>query len=262
MIGNEQLDAIERLHRLREAGALTDAEFAAGKARILDGQTAPRRIAARARAPVASDDHDSAGAGRSTARYWIGGSAAALAVAIGGAWLLFSEPLVPVVKTPTHRTTKARTRPVSDDTPSPLPSDTQSPSPAISAPQPSDHSLSRADDGAERGSRPEEVPSLDGGYVYRLVDRYATSAEVVQIRRADGRIRDVIDGNSVSVIRNGPYRGYLLVSRHKYRGDGSYDPTDLVRPDGKVITTLPECDGDEDGSCSRSWLDAHGWDAS
>ena len=72
----------------------------------------------------------------------------------------------------------------------------------------------------------------------------------------------MIDGNSVSVIRNGPYRGYLLVSRHKYRDDGAYDPTDLVRPDGKVVTTLPDCDDDEDGSCARSWLDAHGWGAS
>ena len=105
--------------------------------------------------------------------------------------------------------------------------------------------------------------SLDGGYSYRLVDRYATSAEVVQVRRADGKTRDVIDGNSVSVIRDGPYRGYLLVSRHKYRGEaGAYDPTDLVRPDGKVSTTLPDCDDDEDASCARPWLDAHGWRAS
>ncbi len=248
MIGNEQLDALERLHRLREAGALTDAEFAAGKARILDGQAPPRPIAAPA--PVVFDRRDSAAAGRSTARYWIGGSAAALVVAVGGAWLLFSEPLVPAVNAPPHRTIRtARPRPASADTHDPFPTDISTPS-------------TRSDDGTGRNTRTGGVPSLDGGYSYRLVDRYATSAEVVQVRRADGRTRDVIDGNSVSVIRNGPYRGYLLVSRHKYRDDGAYDPTDLVRPDGKVVTTLPDCDDDEDGSCARSWLDAHGWGVS
>ncbi len=103
--------------------------------------------------------------------------------------------------------------------------------------------------------------SLDGGYVYVMADAWVTSAAIHQIDLKTGRERFVIDGNSLSVIRNGPYRGYLLVSRHKYRkgGEGgSYDPVDLVKPDGKVVMTLP---GKLDESDEAAWLKKHGWQA-
>lgn len=107
--------------------------------------------------------------------------------------------------------------------------------------------------------------SLDGSFLYALVGAYATTDDVVQIRIADGRRRTVIDGTSLAVIRSGPMRGYLLVRRHKYlRGveGGTYDPVDVVRPDGRVMTTVPGSGRDDQRNPVALWLQAHGWTAS
>ncbi len=269
MIGNEHLDAIERLHRLREAGALTDAEFAAAKARVFEGQSSMPPVPAQGPAFVA--DRDTAVRERSTAPYWIGGGAATLAVLVGGAWLLSSGPLVPAINAPPHRIAKAgHIRPVQDSTPSPMPTDVAiapafapAASPPVARLVPQAHFASVA----ERTPRIKGVPSLDGGYVYRIVPRSAMTGEVVQVRVADGRTRNVIDGNSVEVIRSGPYRGYLLVERYRYiQETGAQVPTDVVRPDGNLFTTLPGCEGggdsDDEQQCVEAWLRARGWRAS
>lgn len=108
------------------------------------------------------------------------------------------------------------------------------------------------------------VWSLDGGYVYVLADAWVTSSAVHQVNVKTGAERFVIDGNSLRVIRTGPYRGMLLVGRHKYHPApqlGSYDPVDVVRPDGKVILTVPGSETDEGDPSVAHWLKAHGWSA-
>lgn len=106
------------------------------------------------------------------------------------------------------------------------------------------------------------VFSLDGGFLYVECDTWVTSNAVHQISLKTGAHRYVIDGNGKLVIRNGPYRGYLLVQRHKYYGPpdyGSYNPVDLVRPDGKVILTVP--DSDDNDAAVAAWLAKRGWTA-
>jgi hypothetical protein len=106
--------------------------------------------------------------------------------------------------------------------------------------------------------------SLDGHFVYVLVDAWATSNAVHQVKVESGAERFVIDGNSDKVIRTGPYRGYLLVMRHKYYTPpkmGSYDPVDVVRPDGHVEFTVPGTEIDDDPDRVALWLRQHGWDA-
>ncbi len=108
------------------------------------------------------------------------------------------------------------------------------------------------------------VFSLDGGYVYVQADAWATSPATHQINLTTGAERFVIDGAVQSVIRSGPYRGMLLVSRHKYHPApefGSYDPVDVVRPDGKLMLTVPGSEADEGDPSVANWLKAHGWQA-
>jgi WD40-like Beta Propeller Repeat len=106
--------------------------------------------------------------------------------------------------------------------------------------------------------------SLDGHFVYVLADAWATSAAVHQVNIETGNERFVIDGNSDKVIRSGPYRGYLLVERHKYHPPpkvGSYNPVDVVRPDGHVEFTLPGTEVDDGADRVTPWLRQRGWEA-
>lgn len=103
--------------------------------------------------------------------------------------------------------------------------------------------------------------SPDGGFIYVLTDAWATSAAVHEVNIATGAERFVIDANSLSVVRTGPYRGMLLVSRHKYTqapDSHAYDPVDLVRPDGSVVLTVPGSGADEGETSVPRWLKAHG----
>jgi hypothetical protein len=110
----------------------------------------------------------------------------------------------------------------------------------------------------------QTVPSLDGGFVYQRVCRWVTSDDIIQVRLSDGRRREVTPGNTLAVIRNGPWRGYLLVSKHKYRlgsAGGSYDAFWVVRPDGREMFAIPGTD-DGDEVQVREWLRSNGWSAS
>ena len=108
------------------------------------------------------------------------------------------------------------------------------------------------------------VFSADGDVVYVLGHAWVTSDVVLAVVVATGKARFVVDGNSIAVVRTGPYRGDLLVARHKYNGPeigGSYDPVDLVTPAGKLVLTIPGSADDQDGAPAQ-WLKAHGWTAS
>lgn len=107
--------------------------------------------------------------------------------------------------------------------------------------------------------------SNDSATVYVLGHAWVTSDVVLAVNVATGKAHFVVDGNSVRVVRTGPYSGDLLVSRHKYHGadtGGSYDPVDLVTPAGKLILTIPGSADDENDTAVDSWLEAHHWTAS
>jgi len=109
------------------------------------------------------------------------------------------------------------------------------------------------------------VFSLDGGFVYVTAQAWATSGAVHQVSLATGQERFVIDGGCDAVIRTGPYRGYLLVTRHMYwpaPREGSYDPTYVVRPDAKQSFMVPGTDRDDGKDHVTPWLKSHGWTAS
>jgi len=108
------------------------------------------------------------------------------------------------------------------------------------------------------------VFSLDGGFVYVTAQAWATSGAVHQVSLATGQERFIMDGGVDKVIRTGPWRGYLLVTRHMYYPapkDGSYDPTYVVRPDAKQSFIVPGTDRDDDQDHVTPWLKQHGWAA-
>ena len=105
------------------------------------------------------------------------------------------------------------------------------------------------------------VFSLDGGFVYVTAMAWATSGAVHEVSVATGQQHFVIDGGVQSVIRTGPWRGYLLVQRHMYYPapkEGSYDPVYVVRPDAKQTFLVPGTDKDE-GASVGPWLKKNGW---
>jgi hypothetical protein len=106
--------------------------------------------------------------------------------------------------------------------------------------------------------------SLDGGYVYVEADAYATSPAVHQIDVRTGTARYVTDGGLYGVLRNGPWRGYLVVQQHRYRpnGVGSYDPYVVVRPDGRQVAVVPGTTGQDPDRPLGTWLRSKGWKAS
>jgi hypothetical protein len=108
------------------------------------------------------------------------------------------------------------------------------------------------------------VFSLDGGFVYVTAQAWATSGAVHQVSLATGQEHFVIDGGLDKLIRTGPWRGYLLVTRHMYYPapkEGSYDPTYVVRPDAKQSFIVPGTDKDDGVDHVTPWLKKNGWEA-
>lgn len=121
-----------------------------------------------------------------------------------------------------------------------------------------------SDEPKERlGSVNNPVFSLNGGFVYVMARAWETADAIHQINIKTGKARFVIDSNSLAVVRNGPYRGYLLTQPHMYRsnGEGSYDPTYVVRPDGKWKMLVPNTDKGAEIDFTAEWLRTHGWKA-
>lgn len=106
--------------------------------------------------------------------------------------------------------------------------------------------------------------SLDGGYVYVEADAYATSPAIHQVAVRTGAIRYVTDGTLYGVLRNGPWRGFLVVQQHRYRrdGNGSFDPFVIVKPDGRAVAMVPGSDGDDPDRALARWLRAKRWTVS
>jgi len=72
------------------------------------------------------------------------------------------------------------------------------------------------------------------------------------------RVRSVSEGVSVTIVRNGPYRGDLLVER----GDTRLTADFLIHPDGREVMEIPSAGPQANGEeSSEAWLNAHGWQA-
>jgi Tol biopolymer transport system component len=85
------------------------------------------------------------------------------------------------------------------------------------------------------------VFSLDGKAIYFLTTAWATSDAVHSIDLNTYKQHFVTDGNSLELVPSGKYKGYLIVSEHKYHKEGgSYEDFWLVSPKGKAIKSLGE----------------------
>jgi Tol biopolymer transport system component len=83
--------------------------------------------------------------------------------------------------------------------------------------------------------------SLDGHLVYFLSAAWVTSNSVHVVDLTTHKQHFVTDGNSLELVPAGKYKGYLIVSKHKYyQGGGSYEDFWLVSPKGKAIKSLGE----------------------
>jgi hypothetical protein len=76
--------------------------------------------------------------------------------------------------------------------------------------------------------------SLDGHQLFFLVPAYATSGAAIALDLQTGKLRYIVDANSLQVVRTGKRKGYLLVTRHRYHtekeGYGSYEQPEYVKP--------------------------------
>lgn len=107
--------------------------------------------------------------------------------------------------------------------------------------------------------------SLDGRYVYVSIAPGADYLIIQQINMATGRHRFVAAAELESVIRTGPYRGYILATQHSNipgEAVGSYYPTYVFRPDGHMMFMLQETQYPKDNDKGvQAWLHNHGWKA-
>lgn len=107
--------------------------------------------------------------------------------------------------------------------------------------------------------------SLDGGYLYiNSSDTAPGRSAVHQIELRTGKQRFVIGGYVISLMRTGPYRGFLLVQKHRYYNrpaGGSYNPVFVVRPDGQTALMIPGSATDNGETAIKPWLTIRGWRA-
>lgn len=119
-------------------------------------------------------------------------------------------------------------------------------------------------DVAERNLRQVNNPvfSLDGSHVFIMATAWMTSDALHAVDVTTGAEAYIIDGNTDSVIRTGPYSGDLLVERHLYyRGGGSYNPTFVITPAGKTVLKVPGPDSADSETLTTKWLARHKWQA-
>lgn len=125
---------------------------------------------------------------------------------------------------------------------------------------------SRFDDDHRRNLSGLSTPifSLNGGFLYiNSSDNSPFRASVHQIDIKTGRTRFVTSGWALSLVRTGPYRGYLLVQTHELRGPqgGTYNPVYVVRPDGHREMVVPGSKNQDGQLAVGPWLQAKGWHA-
>jgi len=106
--------------------------------------------------------------------------------------------------------------------------------------------------------------SADGKSIYVNALAWGDEGAVHQVNIVTGKEHFVIDGGLISVMRTGPYRGYLIVARHTpwpLPKVGYHYPLYLVKPDGTILFRVPNMDADDDRVHLETWLKAHAWKA-
>jgi dipeptidyl aminopeptidase/acylaminoacyl peptidase len=106
------------------------------------------------------------------------------------------------------------------------------------------------------------VFSNDGRFVYVEAAAWVTSPAIHQVNVATGRTRFVVDGALWGILRNGPWRGNLVVEQHRYHPApefGSYQAVSVIRPSGKRIAYLPGSEKGEAEADIEGWLKQKGW---
>lgn len=83
--------------------------------------------------------------------------------------------------------------------------------------------------------------SSDNKILYFITSGWVTSGALHAVNIDGKDLRFIIPANSVEVVSNGRYEGYLIVMQHRYFiGGGSYDWYWLFSPQGKEEGTLGE----------------------
>lgn len=106
--------------------------------------------------------------------------------------------------------------------------------------------------------------SPDGKRLYVEADCPCDSGQVYAVDIPTGRTRFFAWGVDISVLRNGPWRGNLLMGVHTCYPDhpGCDYPVHVVQPDGKSVFTLPSTYGSDTQQALARWLKRRGWRAS
>jgi dipeptidyl aminopeptidase/acylaminoacyl peptidase len=84
--------------------------------------------------------------------------------------------------------------------------------------------------------------TLNSKAVYFQSAAWAVSGAIHIIDITSNKEHFVTDGNSLELVPSGKYKGYLIVTKHKYykKMDGSYEGFSLVSPKGKEIKSFGE----------------------
>jgi hypothetical protein len=83
--------------------------------------------------------------------------------------------------------------------------------------------------------------SPDNKYLYFMTAAWATSDAIHRVDLTTKKEQFISAGNTLMVIQNGRYKGYIVTSKHKYyNGGGSYDFYWLLTPDGDEINSIGE----------------------
>ena len=106
--------------------------------------------------------------------------------------------------------------------------------------------------------------SPDSKRLYVEANCSCSSEQVYEIEVGTGRTRFLAWGNDISVLRDGPWRGYLLMGVHTcYTAHPGCDyPVHIVRPDGKSVFVVPGTGGADGRQVLARWLNKRGWRAS
>jgi hypothetical protein len=121
-----------------------------------------------------------------------------------------------------------------------------------------------ADNGLKFVSAEHLTFSADGKRLYVEAGCPCTSNQVYEIDVASARARFLTWGTDVSVLRNGRWRGNLLMGVHTCYADhpGCDYPVHVVQPDGKTIFIVPGTSGADGQQALARWLKRRGWRAS
>lgn len=106
--------------------------------------------------------------------------------------------------------------------------------------------------------------SPNGRRLYVEADCPCDSGEVYEVDVRTGRARFLSWGVEISVLRDGPWRGDLLMGVHTCYADhpGCDYPVHVVQPDGQSIFIVPRTNGVDRQQALARWLKGHGWRAS